>query len=88
MVKSAVLSDIVAPSGPLSAGSVGHVTGNATNTGTESLTLYADLMDYDTGGLVFRQGPMNTTIYSPIRSLDLTFTMPNRNFRWYISLHD
>ena len=87
LAASAALSDIVAPSA-LYQGQVGHITGYATNTGNVNLTLYADLVDADTGAVITTQGPMSTTPQSPIRTLDLPFTMPNKVFNWYIILRD
>lgn len=85
--KTAVLSDIDYPS-RLGSGATGHVTGYATNTGTESIYLIVDLVDLYDGKVLTSAGPVYTTPYSPMFGFDLTFIMPTHNLNFEVRLHD
>lgn len=88
MTQSAILSDLVAPA-TLDPGQIGHVTGYATNTGNEDITVYVELINADTQAVISSSGAKYLSIYAaPYTIFDLPFTMPNQDLHWYLSLND
>ena len=79
-------STIVAPT-TLAPGDVGHITGTVTNIGNTSLTLIIELWDADTNSMLDSLDRFVTPPF-PVADFDLAFTMPNRNFNWFLVLRD
>lgn len=87
MVKTANLRNVTSPT-TLANGEDAHVTGNMINTGTEATKLIVDMIDVDTNTKIASSGTGGTVSPNTIIPFSLYFTMPNRDFKFELRLHD